>query len=166
MGRDNKAGESCDRRIDQACLWHDQAVVLRERGRLKRADLLGRKALALLEQECGRHHPDVANVLNHLGSVQSDLGHYARAQALFNRSVAIMDDLRSNAGDENLARLRVQSLSHLGTTWRLQGRFRQAQRALSRALKLAQDSLPANDPDIAMALNNLGVLFKYQNRFS
>jgi tetratricopeptide (TPR) repeat protein len=107
-----------DDAVDQASKLHDRAVDARAKGRLKDAEKLGLRALRLFEEAVGPRHPDVANVLNLLAGIQEDLGNYAQAQRLFQRSVKIMDALRD--GDA-IGRLQAQSLSGLAGVLRAQG---------------------------------------------
>jgi len=89
--------------IDLACRLHDGAVGARAQGNLEEAESLGRKALRLLEKAEGTAHPDVANVLNHLGSVRADRGDYAEAERLYQRAVRIME--QSSPALESTARV-------------------------------------------------------------
>src|ERR1044071_3012355 len=146
--------------VDRACRWHDEATACRDQGIYRQAQRLGEKALALLERELGPDHPDVANVLNHLGRVQSDLGNYSGAAQLHQRAVGIMEKLEE-AGD--LTRLRVQSLNDLGSLFRIQGRYPEAEAVLRRALGVAQKA--KDRLEMASVLNNLAVVYKYENRF-
>jgi tetratricopeptide (TPR) repeat protein len=144
------------------------------------AESLGIQALQLLEGAEGPEHPDVANVLNHLGGVHLDRGDYQKAEVVYQRAVRIMDRIQSSlrthrakrvrppdfGGNEDLARLFVQSLNGLATLRRLQGRYAEAEPLIRRALNLAEKSFPAADLEIASTLNSLGVLYKYQNRFA
>src|SRR5205823_3533170 len=95
--------------------------------------------------------------------VHCDRAEYEQADPLFQRAVRIMENLD---GDEDICRLRVQSLNGLATLRRLQGHYAEAEPLLRRALKLAEKAFPASDMEIADTLNNLGVLYKYQNRFA
>src|SRR5437867_12001455 len=102
-----------------ACRLHDEAMNLRSHGQLKRARASGQQALAILEKALGSDHPDVGNVLNHLGEVELDAGHYSEAGQLFRRAVSLM---RGLAGDKDLGRIRVQPWNDLGAVDRIQGR--------------------------------------------
>src|SRR5262245_52754287 len=55
-----------------ACRLHDRALACRAQGRPQKAEPLCRQALHLLEETVGPDHPDVANVLNTLGSIHLD----------------------------------------------------------------------------------------------
>ena len=65
--------------LDEACRLHDLAVERLAERRLEDAEQLGRQALAIFERESGPDHPDVANILLHLGAVQDENGRGAEA---------------------------------------------------------------------------------------
>jgi hypothetical protein len=110
--------------LDDAVRLHDLAVSRRAEGRLQEAVPLCRQALALVERAVGPHHPDVANILNSLAGLYAELGDYAEAEGLAQRSVALMEDLR---GSIELEVLRVQSLGTLAGSYRVQGRYAEAE---------------------------------------
>src|SRR5262245_59301218 len=76
--------------IATASRLHDAAVRRREQGQPRQAAPLCRRALRLLERHCGPDHPDVANVLNTLGSISLDLDHTTTASRCFRRATRIM----------------------------------------------------------------------------
>lgn len=93
--------------LDDAVRPHDLAVSRQAEGRLQEAVPLCRQALALVERAVGPHHPDVANILNTLAGIYEDLGDYAEAVRLSQRSVAMMEEV---TGSIEMEVLRVQSL--------------------------------------------------------
>src|SRR5262245_26239762 len=149
--------------IDAAVRLHDAAMAAREQGDYARGLSLGLEALRMLEALEGATHPDVANVLNHLGGVHVDLGDYAEAERAYARAVKIMEELR---GEADLDGIRVQALTNLGSLRRMQGNYPEAERFLRRALKEAEECFGADSPEVSTALNDLGVLYKYMHRFA
>src|SRR5262245_27663743 len=123
------------RNINDACRLHDRAVAARAEGKYEQANALAFRALKILEREEGPHHPDVANVLNHLAATCTDRGDYTRAKRFGRRAVRIMEKLN---GDGDLARLKVQSLNGLASVYRMQGRYAEAEPLFKRALTLAE----------------------------
>ena len=93
--------------LDLSCRLHDRAVAARADGKYGQAESLGQRALALLERAAGPDHPDVANVLNHLAGLHVDRSEYAKAEALYQRAVRIMEqctieapvELKASEGD-------------------------------------------------------------------
>jgi tetratricopeptide (TPR) repeat protein len=149
--------------IAVACRLHARALRHHERGRPHRAKLLCRRALRRLVRACGPNHPDVANVQSALGNILLDLGRTGEAARCFHRAVRM---LRPLGGDAVLTRLRVQPLTGLGCTYRLQARYPRAAAVYRQALALTQAELGLHDLDTATVLNELGMLGKYTGRFA
>ncbi len=63
--------------------------MLQDLGDLAGARAAYERALAIDEKSFGPDHPDVATVVNNLGSVLQDLGDLAGARAAFERALAI-----------------------------------------------------------------------------
>jgi tetratricopeptide (TPR) repeat protein len=151
--------------IDQAVDLHDTALAALDRHQASEALTFAEHALELFEREAGPLHPDVANVLNCMGTAHDRLGNYDLAKACFERAVAIMRDVRTRASGKDIDRLYVQSLIGLGNMDRITGRYAEAEPSLREALSLAEASLGSDDDDVITALNALGVLSKYWGRF-
>src|SRR5262245_32678032 len=144
--------------VDVAVELHDRAVDARSSGRPAEAEVLCRRSLRLLEKASGPDHPDVANVLLCLGGTFEDRCAYDEAEQHYARAVAILD----TAGDEpEVRRLQIQALGSWGGVRRTQGRYDEAEPILRRALAAAEQAFGSDDLEVATALNNLGVLYKY-----
>jgi tetratricopeptide (TPR) repeat protein len=143
--------------LDDTVRLHDLAVSRQAEGRLQEAVPLCRQALALVERAVGPHHPDVANILDTLTGIYEDLGDYAEAVRLSQRSVAMMEEV---TGSIEMEVLRVQSLCTLAGIYRVQGRSSEAERLYRRALTIKEKVLGPNHADMAMTLYNLAVLYK------
>jgi hypothetical protein len=111
--------------LDEAVCLHDLAVARWAAGRLQEAVPLGRLALAIVERAVGPHHPDVANVLNTLAGMYAELGDYAEAERLAQRSAAMMEEV---TGGIEVEVLRVQSLGTLAGIYWIAGRWRRRRR--------------------------------------
>src|SRR5262245_64872558 len=85
-------------------------------------------------------------------------GCYVRAEMI---TEAIEEDGFNNyEDDEDMARLRLQSLDNLGRILRMQGYYAQAEPVIRRALIFAVRTFGAESLEVSGALNNLGVLGK------
>src|SRR5436853_3765441 len=121
--------------VELACELNDAAVAAYHQGQLHKAERWFRRALRLLEAAEGTDSPDVANVINSLAAIYENRCDYHEAERLYERAVNIVQDLD---GDEDVERLRLQSLANLGRIYRMQGRYSSAEPLLLRALALAE----------------------------
>ena len=121
--------------------------------------------MALFERHEGRAHPDVAAALLALGGARElgdgwreALGHYRRADTIM-RSYARLRD-------PDVRRLRVKAARALCGALRALGRYAEAEPHGRRAVLLAERYFGARDLELAGALNDLGMLRKYQGRYA
>ena len=142
---------------------HQQALDLRGRHRRAEAEIAARRSLALFERHAGPDDPDVANVANLLAALRADDDDLGEAEALGRRAVALMAALP--AGDEDIDRLRVQSVRLLATILRRQGRYDESRHLFDEALPLARDAFGPGDSDTVATENELAILCKYTGRF-
>ena len=150
-------------KLDRALRLHEESFALRDAGDLDGAAGHCREALALFEDIDGPEHPDVANLLQGLGSILEQQCRYEEAQECAARAVAIMDAVAHLVEGPEAGLILIQSLGLLGTALRQNGLYREAEPALKRAVELAENH---PDPDaLPGALNNLGVLYKYSGNF-
>jgi tetratricopeptide (TPR) repeat protein len=149
--------------LDETVSLHDLAVSRQAEGRRQEAVPLCQQALTLVERAVGPHHPDVANLLNTLAGPYEELGDYAEAERLAQRSVVLMEGV---TGSPEVAVLRVQSLGTLAGIYRVHGRYAEAEPLFQRALVLAEAALGPGHPAVAMTLNNLAVLYKAAGEYA
>lgn len=126
-------------------------------------------ALKINERKCGPVHPEAAQSLNNLAVTYSAQGRYAEVQNLFERALVRERTLGVNHP------LVGESLSKLADTFTDQSRYAEAEPLLKRALAILERSRdnqakvgslhPNGHPAVAVALNNLGVLYAYQGRY-
>jgi tetratricopeptide (TPR) repeat protein len=126
---------------DEACRLHEAAVEAYG-GRVDEAEELFRRSVALFEQVEGPASPDVAAALGNLGAVLEDRSDYLAAEECYVRAETITgaieeDGFKNYEDDEDLARLRLQSLDNLGRIRRMQGRYALAEPVIRRALNFA-----------------------------
>jgi tetratricopeptide (TPR) repeat protein len=154
---------------DEACRLHDEAVEAYGAGRPDEAEDLFRRALALFEQAEGPEHIDVAAVLGNLGALLEDQCDYPAAEECYVRAAAITeaieDDAENYEDNQDVARLRLQSLDNLGRIHRTQGSYAQADPVIRRALGFAERTFGSESLETSGALNNLGMLGKFAGWF-
>src|SRR5262245_32694974 len=155
---------------DDACRLHDAALEAYDGERIDEAEGLFRRSIALFEQVEGPEHPDVAAALGNLGAVMEDRCHYLAAEECYARAATITeaieeDGFKNYEDDEDVTRLRLQSLNNLGRIHRMQGRYAQAEPVIRRALSFSERIFSAGSLEMSGALNNLGMLGKFTGRF-
>jgi tetratricopeptide (TPR) repeat protein len=154
----------------EACRLHDAAVEAHGAGRFDEAEERFRRSITLFEQLEGPVSPDVAVALGNLGAVLEDRCDYLAAEECYVRAATITgaieeDGFKNYEDDEDVARLRLQSLDNLGGILRMQGHYAQAEPVIRRALNFAERTFGAESLEVSGALNNLGVLGKFAGWF-
>src|SRR5215470_1432259 len=155
---------------DEACRLHDAAVEAYGGGRNDEAEELFRRSIALFEQVEGPASPDVAAALGNLGAFLEDRCDYLAAEGCYVRAATITEAIENGGfknyeDDEDVTRLRLQSLDNLGRIRRMQGRYAEAEPVIRRALDFAVRTFGAESLEASGALNNLGMLGKFAGWF-
>jgi tetratricopeptide (TPR) repeat protein len=146
---------------------HEKAIALREVTKLAEAERQCRRALALYTRAEGASHPDVANALVELGQILESRDQLRAARQCHARALAILDRvMRGPDVDTDFVRLRVRARVFLANIDRGLGAYAAADRAFQAALREVTKSFGPDDLDVAGILNNLGVLRKYQGRYT
>ena len=150
--------------IARAVSLHADAARLRGAGEHRVALAAALRALALFERHEGRRHPDVAAALLEVGAAlelhdrwTEALRQYQRAERLLARYARLRDP--------DIRRLRVKTQRALAGVLRALGRYDEADVHARRAVALATQWFGPRDLDLAGALNDLGMLRKYQGRY-
>src|SRR5262249_31672647 len=106
---------------DEACRLHDAAVEAYGDGHIEVAEGFFRRSITLFEQVEGLEHPDVAAALSNLGAMLEDQCDYLGAEECYERAAAIMEVVEDDGADEDVTRLRLQTMNNLGRIHRIQG---------------------------------------------
>lgn len=129
------------------------------------AEAACREALQLAEPQLGAAHPDIALLLEQLGTALEGQERLDEAEACARRAVTILDSLASQVDGPEFDRLLIRSLHLLGNILVEQGQLEEAEAVLQRALKHSY-AFPAEPGLIANACNSLGILYKRSGRFT
>ncbi|HTQ79749.1 MAG TPA: serine/threonine-protein kinase [Thermoanaerobaculia bacterium] len=97
-----------------------------------------------------------ARLMDAMGQIYVKLGLYERARPLLEKAVALREKQAPRRGDLPLA----ISLAHLAAL--NQAQHREAESLYRRALAIEERTLPADDPELAITLNNLGAFYGYR----
>jgi tetratricopeptide (TPR) repeat protein len=152
--------------LDEAAALHEQSTVMLAEHRTAEAELLARRALALLHTHgdpAGADAPDTTNVLLNLAAVRRQAGDLTEAETLGRDALARCEPWPCD-GDV-LDRLRIHALQGLGITLLSAGRYEEAGTVLRFGREEAERRLGLDDADVGVCCNALGMLGKYTGQF-
>jgi tetratricopeptide (TPR) repeat protein len=134
-------------------LWGEMARHLRRVANYEEARAAIERALAINEAAFGPDHPNVATVVNNLGSVLGDLGDHEGARAAYERALAIDKEV-CGLNHPKVAR----NFNNLGSVLSDLGDHAGAWAAYERALAIFEGFLPPEHPYITGVRGNLEAL--------
>jgi tetratricopeptide (TPR) repeat protein len=149
--------------IARAVALHADAVRLREAGEHRVALAAARRAVELFRRHEGRAHPDVAAALLEVGAALELHDRWAEALRQYEEAERLLARYARSRNPE-VRRLRIKADRALAGVLRALGRYADAERHALRAITQATAWFGARDLDLAGALNDLGMLRKYQGR--
>lgn len=123
---------------------------------------LAERALAIKEKELGRERPAVVASLNNLAQILQAIGSYTEAKALFERSVAILDEGLGPGHPELTAKI----LNNLASLLRAMGSYADAKPLCERSLAIRERQFGPEHPDVAESLNSLGGLLQAMGSYA
>jgi tetratricopeptide (TPR) repeat protein len=144
-----------------ARLMNQGAQLLHEKALHAEAELLMRRALAIIEQTCGAEHPDVATLLNNLAVLLKDTNRLAEAEPLMRRALVI--DEQSFGADHPTFAIDLNNLAQL---LQVTNRLIEAEPLIRRALAIYELSFGDDHPEVAVVLSNLAQLLQATNRLA
>jgi len=103
--------------------------------------------------------PEAAELLDRAGIYLRDHASYSLAESLFQRAVAIAEQL----GPEYL--LLASPLSNLGILYKDHGQYERAEACSQRALHIWEQALGPEHLLLALPLNNLGLIYWHQGKY-
>ena len=151
--------------IARAVALHADAARLRAAGEHRVALAAARRALDLFRRHEGAAHPDVAAALLEVGAALELNDRWAEALQQYERSERLLARY-ARLRDPALRRLRVKTDRAIAGVLRALGRYDEGERYARRAIAQATAWFGARDLDLAGALNDLGMLHKYQGRYA
>ncbi|NET40273.1 MAG: tetratricopeptide repeat protein [Cyanothece sp. SIO1E1] len=119
------------------------------------AEAVFSRALGEKEQRFGREHPALASSYFHLGQIQLRRGHREAAEALFMRA----NELSANHPGSH------QMMESLAFSLRDQDRVDALEQRYLFELESYEIELGSDHPALLHALDNLGLLYRYQGRY-
>jgi tetratricopeptide (TPR) repeat protein len=137
---------------DAASVWHNLGGLAFDAGRYDVAEEPARRAVDIREAALGADHPAVAADVAALAAILDALGHSDEAMALYGRALDVFET--TEGADYDLAVLH----NNLGVMAAERGESASAEEHYRAALALKERLLSRKHPDVAMTLQNLGVL--------
>ncbi|WPB81699.1 tetratricopeptide repeat protein [Archangium violaceum] len=150
-----------DARLVEAQKSFDEAVRLREEGRLMDAVTPAERALELREAALGPVHPEVARCLSLLGIIRIELQDHVSAERLHQRALEIREAALGREHPDVAA-----SLNSLAILYKQQGDYKRAVPLLQRALEIWEAALGSDHPHVGAALQNLAQLYSLQGLYT
>ncbi len=103
----------------------------------------------------------LAYYLNQAGLALYNVGKYAEAEPLYQRSLAIWEQaLGKNHPDV------ATSLNNLALLYKTQGKYAEAEPLYQRSLAIIEKTLGKDHPNVALCLNNLAALYHTQGKYA
>jgi CHAT domain-containing protein/Tfp pilus assembly protein PilF len=120
-----------------------------------------KRALSIREKAFGPDHPDVAQSLTNLASVNQAQGRYTDAEPLYKRSLAIREKALGPDHPDV-----ATTLNNLAGLYKTQGRYAEAAPLYKSALAINEKALGPDHPNVAGSQNNLATLYDDQGRYA
>ncbi|TYO64669.1 CHAT domain-containing protein [Bradyrhizobium hipponense] len=143
---------------DLSAALNNLAQIYADQGHDDQAELLYKRAIALMEKAVGLDSVEIAPVLNNLAALDQRQGRFAEAESLFRRALAIREKTLSREHPDV-----GQSLNNLATLYVKQEHYADAEPLFQRALAIYNAGGPEH-PAVATLLNNLGQVYRDLNR--
>jgi nephrocystin-3 len=151
--------DSAMRRHDLVKYINTLAVILKDRGQYKLAELLYLEALQMASRFTDRHRESLATRLNNLAVLYRATDRLDEAETLYRRSLEISRQI-SGALSEPVA----ITLSNLVPVLRMKGQLAQALVCADSAIATLRRILGADHPRLVTVINNRGQLLKSMRR--
>ena len=137
------------------------ATIFNMQGRYSEAESVCQRALTLAETTSGGSTPAMANILSTVASIELHVGHYGRAEQSIRHAIAIRE--RSSTGDHETEL--VADFATLGVVLCGQGKCKQADQVVKRALRLCEPGNASCQVGLAAALTTLGAINVSRRRY-
>lgn len=135
------------------------AELLRIQGRFSEGEILCREALAIRREVLGESDQAVADSLNNLGGFLVTRGDTREAISLLRQVLKLRRQLPNRTDIRT-----IETMVNLGGLLRSTGHRKEAEKLLREALENARTEHDASHPQIANALNSLGMLLAASDR--
>jgi tetratricopeptide (TPR) repeat protein len=121
------------------------------------AEAFYRRALGILEKTYGQSNPRVGQVLMEIGDLHALQHKYDQAERELRQALASIEAVGADNSEVGMV------LDHLGSIVGSLNRYGEAETLLQRALKIREQNLGPNDPNVAATLDNLSIVYSESN---
>lgn len=142
-----------EKALQEARQLFNEALNLRRAGKSAAAIPSAMQALEIQEKNSDAENADLARILNLLGNLYTETSNYDKAEALYQRALAIRTKVFGEM-NPNVA----MTLSDLGVVYRLRGEPERAEPLYRKAITIRETTLGKIHPEVARNLQNLGNL--------
>jgi tetratricopeptide (TPR) repeat protein len=141
-------------------LLHLGAIHIR-RGQHDMAEAAQTRALRIVEQHVGLHHPDLCPFLDAIAFGLSGQGRHDEASVFLQRSLTIREALRGPDAPET-----ADALHRLAANYRRQGKYAEAEALGRRVLEIRREALGPDHEDAGESLIFLATLLEMQRKYA
>jgi tetratricopeptide (TPR) repeat protein len=134
---------------------------LRQEGKSAEALSIARRMAAAAEQLLGTGAAETGTYLTWLSLLYQDLGQYAKAEPLFQRSLRIFE--AQNGKDHTEV---ATGLNNLAVLYKDMGKCAQAEPLFRRRLRIYEDNLGPDHVSVALSLDNLAQLYRLMSQYA
>jgi tetratricopeptide (TPR) repeat protein len=149
-----------DRALHDARKQFEEALKLRDAGKLDEALPFAERALEIRERLLGTKHRDVAAAIDSLAGIYTDRGEYVKAAPLYSRALAIREKALGKDHPDT-----ASSLNNLAALYYYQGKYEEAEPLYKRALDIREKALGKDHPGTAESLNDMAILYSDQGKY-
>lgn len=139
----------------------DKGLLLRNQGRLAKAESYARQALEARRRVLGDDHPDTLTSISNLGVLLARQGRLAEAESYYREA---LEGRRGVLGDNHPDTL--TSISNTGVFLVRQGKLAEAETYMREALEARRGVLGEDVRATLMSINNLGVVLSRQGKLA
>lgn len=150
----------------QILALQQQAWELQESGRTEEAREACRNALRGLDSLPEARPFDRACLLSDLADIELARQDFGAALAAAESAHAVQDEMDAREREDDAIRVRLRTFALLGGVRRLLGDYRGAELVLCEAVATARATFGDKAEELAVALNDLAVLYKFDGRFA
>lgn len=122
------------------------------RNKLREADVVYQRGIAVLEKSNGPSHPYVATLLNNYGNLLRDQGRTDEAERFFRRSLSIYDKVSPDNPES------ASPLSNIGLLQIRAGAFEEAEASIGRAISIMRKAR-LQSVDLALKYDNIALAY-------